>query len=332
MTGADWGSREQVLEALRGHESFVLFLHLNPDGDSIGSSLGLGLALERLGKRVAFAYSDFFPRSFRFLEGSDRFRHWREIEGHFDAAVALDCSAPDRVGDARALAERCRVLINVDHHPTNPGFGDYRWVEPDRSCVGEMVFELVQALGVPLEPAVAYPLFTAIVTDTGSFRYEQTTATTLRYAAALVDAGVRPERVALALFESRTPEAIRLLRGALATLRLDAGDRLAWMVISRALLAETGARAEDAEGLINYARSIEPVELAVLFFEEPDGRVRVSFRSKSRVDVGELAARFGGGGHARAAGCQFPGPLPTVEQQVLEAARAALAAAGAGGM
>lgn len=324
MAAVDRGDRQQVLAALRRHGSFVLLLHVNPDGDSVGSTLALGLALERLGRRVAFACPDDLPPAFRFLAGSERFRHWREVEGDFEVAVALDCSAPDRVGDARALLERCPAVLNVDHHPTNPGFGQYRWVDPQRACVGEMVFELVEGLGVPLDPAIAEALYTAIVTDTGSFRYEQTTPLTLRYAAALVEAGVRPERVAYALFESRTPESLALLRAALGTLRLEEGGRLAWMEVTRAMLAETGARPEDAEGLIGYARSVASVEVAVLFHEEPDGRVRVSLRSKREVDVAQVAASLGGGGHARAAGCTLPGPLAAARQRVLDAARSAL--------
>lgn len=322
------GSLQQAVTALQGAASCVLFLHVNPDGDSVGSSLGLGLALERLGRRVAYAYADFFPSAFRFLEGHERFRPWHEIEGDFDLAVALDCSSPERVGDAEPLLRRCRGVLNVDHHPSNPGFGDYYWVEPDRSCVGEMVFELVEALGVPLEPAIAYAIYTAIVTDTGSFRYEQTTSLTLRYAAALLDAGVRPERVGLALFENRSPAALRLLRAALASLEFSEDERLAWMTVTQAVMAETGARPEDAEGLIGYARSVAPVELALLFYEEPDGRVRVSFRSKRAVDVSRLAAAFGGGGHVRAAGCTLPGPVEAVRERVLAAARAALREAG----
>lgn len=324
MAAPDLGDREQVLAALRRHRSFVLFLHVNPDGDSVGSTLALGLALERLGRRVAFAFPDHFPAVFRFLRGSERFRPWHEVGDSFEVAVTLDCSAPDRVGDARALLERCAAVLNVDHHPTNPGFGDYRWVDPERSCVGEMAFELVEGLGVPLDPAIAEALYTAIVTDTGSFRYEQTTARTMRYAAALLEAGVRPERVAYALFESRTPESLALLRAALASLRFEEEGRLAWMAVTRAMLAETGARPEDAEGLIGYARSVAGVEVALLFHEEPDGQVRVSFRSKRRVDVGRVAAALGGGGHARAAGCTLAGPLEAACDRVLAAARAAL--------
>ncbi len=311
----------QVVEALRAGRRFALFLHLSPDGDSIGSTLALGLALERLGKRTVWVGADLPGDAYRFLPGSERFRLWNEVEedwSQYDAAVLLDCADLDRVGPARSAIERIGRVINVDHHPSNRRYGDINYIEPGAAAVGEITARLIDALGVPLDAAMAYGLYTAILTDTGSFQYENTRPETLRLAARLLELGVEPQRVSQSVFEQRPLRVLRLLREALGTLEVGAGGRLAWMTVSRAMLDRAGAQRGDTEGFVNYPRSLAGVEVALLFLEEPDGRVRVSWRSNREVDVSQLAARFGGGGHARAAGCTLAGPLDRARVQVLQ--------------
>ncbi|PZN12045.1 MAG: bifunctional oligoribonuclease/PAP phosphatase NrnA [Bacillota bacterium] len=310
-----------VVEALRAGRRFALFLHLSPDGDSIGSTLALGLALERLGKRTVWISADPPGEQYRFLPGIERFRLWNEYEddwSQYDAAILLDCADLDRVGPARAAIDRIGRVINIDHHPSNRRYGDVNLIEPGAAAVGEITARLIDRLGVELDTAMAYGLYTAILTDTGSFQYEATRPDTLRLAARLLEAGVRPAEVAQAVFESRPLRVLRLLREALGTLEVGAGGRLAWMTVSRAMMDRIGAQRADTEGFVNYPRSIAGVEVALLFIEEPDGRVRVSWRSNREVDVSKLAAVFGGGGHARAAGCTVPGPLERARVQVLQ--------------
>ena len=314
------GGFAQVVAALRAGRRFALFLHLSPDGDSIGSTLALGLALERLGKRTIWVGADLPGEAYRFLPGGDRFRLWNEVEedwSQYDAAILLDCADLDRVGPARSAIERIGRIINVDHHPSNRRYGDVNYIEPSAAAVGEITARLIDALGVPLDAAMAYGIYTAILTDTGSFQYENTRPETLRLAARLLELGVEPQRVAQSVFEQRPLRVLRLLREALGTLEVGAGGRLAWMTVSRAMMDRVGAQRGDTEGFVNYPRSLAGVEVALLFVEEPDGRVRVSWRSSHEVDVSQLAARFGGGGHARAAGCTLPGPLDKVRVQVL---------------
>ena len=314
------GGFAQVVAALKAGRRFALFLHLSPDGDSIGSTLALGLALERLGKRTVLVGADLPGEAYRFLPSGDRFRLWNEVEedwSQYDAAILLDCADLDRVGPARAAIERIGRIINVDHHPSNRRYGDVNYIEPTAAAVGEITARLIDALGVPLDAAMAYGLYTAILTDTGSFQYENTRPETLRLAARLLESGVEPQRVAQSVFEQRPLRVLRLLREALGTLEVGAGGRLAWMTVSRAMMDKVGAHRGDTEGFVNYPRSLAGVEVALLFVEEPDGRVRVSWRSSHEVDVSQLAARFGGGGHARAAGCTLPGPLEKVRVQVL---------------
>lgn len=310
-----------VVDALRMGRRFALFLHLSPDGDSVGSTLALGLALERLGKRTVWVGADPPGEAYRFLPASERFRLWDEIHedwSSWDAAILLDCADLDRVGPARSAIERIGRIINIDHHPSNRLYGHINLVDPSAAAVGEMTARLIDELGVPLDAPMAYGLYTAILTDTGSFQYENTHPGTYRLAARLVEAGVKPQVVAQAVFESRPLRVLRLLREALGTLEVGARGRLAWMTVSRATMDRVGAQRGDTEGFVNYPRTLAGVEVALLFVEEPDGRVRVSWRSNREVDVSHLAAAFGGGGHARAAGCILNGPLDKARVQVLQ--------------
>lgn len=326
-----WGGYREVVDALRslnGHRVAV-FLHQNPDGDSLGSSLALAGALSRLGARPAVVAEDSIPAVYRFLEGSQEIQRAADLTGvSFDAAVMPDVASPERLGDALALARTIPVWINIDHHGTNPGFGQARWVDPRRSSVGEMVLEVLWGLGVPITLPAAEALYTAIMTDTGSFRYESVTPRVLRYAAYLVERGVNPAQVSQKVYESMSVSRFRLTAAALNSLRLEAGGRVAWLAVTREMLAATGAQRSETEGLVNYARSIDGVEVALLFVEESDNQIRVSLRAKERADVAQVAAGLGGGGHPRAAGATLTGPLTEAVQTALAAVREHLAAAG----
>lgn len=339
MTGGTvCGSLEAVVRALKEQEGpWAIFLHTNPDGDSIGSSLALGLALETLGRRVAYVYEDDFPEQFTFLRGSERFiPAERAMEQHragspkYKGALLPDIAQDDRLGESITLARDIPFWVNIDHHPTNPGFGDAYWVDGAQPCTGTMVLAIIDALGVELDAPMAEALYTALLTDTGSFAYSNTTAEALRQAAYLVDAGARPHQVSSRVYNNMTVPGLKLLSSALAGIQVEAHeDRggLAWLTVTQAMLDETGARDAVPEGLVNYPRQIAGTEMALMFFEQEDGSVRVSLRSQDHLDVGALAARFGGGGHARAAGCTVAGPLESAREKVLSAAREAMASA-----
>ncbi len=323
------GDRRRAVEALKAARRVVIMLHQRPDGDSIGSSLALGLGLRRLGKEVELVRSDELPANMRFLRGSEDFRLWSEVEGPFDAAVFLDCGDVKRVGDARRLLSDATVVVNVDHHLSNTRFGHVNWIEPEAAATGEMAYRLLLDLGVQVDADMAAAIYASIVTDTGSFNYENTKAATHRLAAELIELGVDPAEAGRRIWEERPLSSLRLLGEGLATLTLDADGRLAWAELSVDAFRRAGAERWESEGVVNYPRQIRGVELAVLFIEEKEGNpgeVKVSLRSNRWVDVSRIAALFGGGGHARAAGCTVAGGLAEVRERVLAACRQALAA------
>ncbi|MBE3591070.1 MAG: bifunctional oligoribonuclease/PAP phosphatase NrnA [Firmicutes bacterium] len=322
MTGA--GEWRRILDTLRDGRRFLLLLHVKPDGDSIGSSLALGRALQKLGKEAVLVCPDELPESLRFLPGSDSFVRPEAVSGPFDAAVFLDCGDLERAGPARPLADLATVRINIDHHLSNARFGDLNWIEADAAAVGEITYRLIRELGVALDRDMAYALYASLVTDTGSFAYQNTTPATHRIAAELLELGVRPQVVAREVWENRPEPALRLLGRALENLVVDPGGRLAWTRLGQEDFQRVGAGPQHAEGVVGYPRSLRGVEVAVAFIEAEPGVWRVSLRSNERVDVSRVAARFGGGGHARAAGATLSGRFEEVAPPLLDACRAAL--------
>lgn len=316
--------REAVVQALQDVSRALLLLHVNADGDSVGSCLALARALERRGAQCVVAFGDRFPKAYAFLPGAGSIRSWDQVDASqgFDVALLPDCSDAGRVGDAAALLPAARLVVNIDHHASNAGFGDVRWVDPSRACVGEMVMDLIEDLGLVIDEDQAVCLYTALVTDTGSFRYSNTTPDSHRRAARLLElGGLKPDQVATRVYDNRSLTSLRLLGDVLRTLATSPDGRVAWVVVDRALQERHGAGPADVEGIVSYPRSLAGVEIALSFFEQPDGAVRVAFRSRSQADVARLAQRFGGGGHPRAAGCTHPGPLKVAVEQVIEASR-----------
>jgi len=314
----------EVARVLASGRRFLLPLHLAPDGDSVGSVLGLALLLDRLGVETVVSYErDPLPPVYGFLPGSDRVVPLDRVAGEFSGAVFLDMTDPGRAGEKTREYMADLPLVNVDHHPTNSGFGRVRFLDPEAPAVGEMIISIADCLGVPIGPEVATCLYVALMTDTGSFQYDNTTPRAFRAAARLVEAGASPPEVSRHVYETRSPASLRLVHLVLGTLTVEQGGRVAHVTLTRDMLARTGATLADSDGLINYPRSVAGVEVAILFREEEDGRVKVGFRSR-HVDVGELAASLGGGGHARASGCLLDGPVEAARALVLSRLRTVL--------
>lgn len=314
-------SLAEIAGVLRGAGKVVLCGHVMPDGDCVGSVAALGMALEGMGKNVVLASPDPIPELLSFLPGYNRFLIGEEsLRGEYDTFVMLDCSVPERLGKVRALLERDLVTINIDHHISTGHFAGYNHINPSAAAVGEIVLELIDLLGVSISRDMAIGLYVALVTDTGSFQYENTSSDTLRRAARLMDAGVPSPAINILLYEEKPPETLYLLGEALRTLDISPCGKVAWVAVDRNMLDKLAARDEHTDGLINFVRTIRGVEVAVFFREMSPGKYKVGFRSKGAVDVNLLAARFGGGGHARAAGCVLEGDFAEIKKNVIGAA------------
>lgn len=300
----------------------LLLGHVNPDGDQLGSLLGLGLALGQAGWPVTFAGPDPVPEPLRFLPGSTLFQQWTTASGPFHLVVVCDCPDPVRTGGLlEGACGPATQVVNIDHHPDNKRYGTANWVDVGASATGEMVYELIEALGLKVSPEVATNLFTAVHTDTGSFRYSNTSVKALRTAAELVARGADPARVATQLYEARPVGSLALLGRFLQQVQVSADGRVAWLALPAGSAPEAFLEAED---LVSYPRSIRGVKVGILLKAKADGRVKVSLRAKGEVAVNAIAARFGGGGHANAAGCTVQGSLEAATARVLGAVFEAL--------
>ncbi len=305
----------------RGTGRALMLGHVHPDADVLGTLLALGQALEARGWTVVAGGPHPAPDVLSFLPGVERYRVLERIDGRFDLAVLTDCPNPGRTEGLIDEARRnATTIVNIDHHPDNRRYGDANWVEPAAAATGELVWSLLAALGVTMTPAIATNLFTAIHTDTGSFRYSNVTPRTFRIAAELTAAGADPALVSTALYEQRLPPSLGWLSEALGRVRVSEDGRLAWLVLPQDVVPDAFIEGED---LVNYPRSIGSVRVACLV-RERNGQIKVSLRGKGDVNVQRIAARFGGGGHPNAAGCSIAGSLEHVTSQVLAEARAAI--------
>ncbi|HMJ06231.1 MAG TPA: bifunctional oligoribonuclease/PAP phosphatase NrnA [Chthoniobacterales bacterium] len=309
----------EIAAALQAAQNIVVLSHVRPDGDALGSQIALALSLRTLGKQVTVWNEDGMLEKLRFLPASNLVSCPPAEPVSFDLAVALDTAVQNRLGLA-GEAVRTERWINIDHHPTNPRYGDLNYVDPTAPATGQILFELLSHAQLPIDTAIAENLFVAISTDTGSFQYPNTTARTFEIGGELLKRGVDVGRVSQLLYENYPRRRTELLRALLGTMRFEAGGQVASFSLSLAVAQELGVIPEDNEGLIDHLRAIEGVIVAVFFEELPEGKVRVSMRSKSdAADVSAICARFGGGGHKLAAGARLRGSLAEAESKILEA-------------
>jgi len=307
--------------ALRQHHRFAVLSHVRPDGDALGSTLALALALKELGKDVRAWNEEGMLDKYSFLAGAELLTLPPNAPEEFDVAIALDTATQNRLGKAAEAVRKANLWINIDHHPSNPGYGDLVYIDPIAPATGQILFELITTAKLPMTPAVAENLYAAISTDTGSFQYPNTTARTFEIAADLIRAGVNVGRLSQLLYENYPKRRVELLRLLLSTMQFGCNDKLAWFSLSQEMAKSVGALPEDNEGLIDHLRAIRGVIVAIFFEELADGKVRVSMRSKNEaVDVCAICQSFGGGGHTLAAGARVRGTLTEVTQKIVEKA------------
>ncbi len=316
---------EELKSFVAGEREFLITAHIDPDGDAVGSCLGLKLALDQLGKESGVVLDSPLPAGLAFLPSAETIRRPEDVSKRYAAAFVLDSSSPDRTGTvlARCLAPSARIAV-IDHHWGNAGFGDVRLVKPEASATAELVCDLIELLGVPISPEMAECLYTGILSDTGGFRYANTSARTLRVAAGLVERGARASRVAEELYATKTGSSLRILGLALASLETRSEGMIGAMTISQAMFDSAGAKPEDADGIVQYAKSLIGARVGVLVQEVAPNEIRASLRSDGTVDVNQVASEFGGGGHRNAAGLRVRGDLMEVRQAILQALERAM--------
>lgn len=308
------GMDKEVLKRIEERKRFLLTSHARPDGDAIGSMLALFQVMRALDKDVEMVLRDPVPQIYRPLPYSEMIRQANQCDPGYDAAIILECDGVQRTG-LQQLEACGRLLINIDHHLSARPFAHINWIDPSACATAEMIYQLARAAGVTITPDLATCLYTAVLTDTGSFCYEGTDEHTFALAQQLVRHGADPARIAQKVYFASPESKMRLLGAALSNLRR-IGD-LTWMFVTQAQMQQSGAKEEDCEGLVNYALAICGVEAALFFRELPNGRYRVSLRSKGAVNVADIAAKFGGGGHACASGFSVEGPLSRATEVVL---------------
>lgn len=294
--------------------------HLRPDGDALGCVIALALCLKGLGKQVKVWNEDGMLDKYRYLPSSDLVTRPPAEPEEFDVAIALDTGVENRLGTCQKAVKQAKIWINIDHHISNARYGDLVHVDPTAPATGQILFELFQSDNLPVTPEMADNLFVAISTDTGSFQYPNTTARTYEIGAELLKAGVNVGKLSQLMYESHPRRRIILLRELLNTMQFSANNQVASFALSMDTIQRLGSESEDTEGLIDTLRGIEGVIVAAFFEELPEGKVRISLRSKdSKVDVCKICALFGGGGHTLAAGARTRGSLPEVQEKVLTA-------------
>jgi phosphoesterase RecJ-like protein len=301
---------DRIVETIREHKTFCVVGHVRPDGDCVGSQLALAMALRNEGKRVSCWNEDPIPRKYKFLDPDGLFEQPKSGK-EFDCVIATDCASFQRLGTAGKYSLERKILINIDHHESNPRYGDINWVSAREPSCGELIFRLLKAARWPITKPIADNLFAAVSTDTE-----------------LVTRGADLAKICDEVYQSYPLSRARLLRHLYNKFKLADNDRIAYLWLKKKDFSRTGAESNDTEGLIDHIRAIEPVVVACVFEEIEPELTRISLRSKTpKVNVNEVAAQFGGGGHLAAAGARIPGKAMAVQRQVIAAIKRALAAA-----
>ncbi|MFZ5571949.1 MAG: DHH family phosphoesterase [Thermodesulfobacteriota bacterium] len=320
---------DQIIQHLDQSRRVLVTSHIQPDGDALGSQLAMGLALTARNKTVTFFNETETPRMYCFLPAVDRVVHHLDSVDEFDTAVVLDCGDLRRVGENAAFVERVPTIINIDHHLTNTRFGRFQLVDPSACATAEIVYRLIKAMDIPLTKAMAFGIYTGIMTDTGSFRFSNTNQEAFGICEEMVGLGVDPNLVANHVYITYSLSRIKLLNLVLESIEVSENGKLSMMSLTQEMLEKTGTKPEDIGRLINYARHIEDVKVAALIFESKNGsgntakglgHFHVSLRSNGSVDVAEIASRYGGGGHVTAAGFNITASLDDVKARILSLA------------
>jgi phosphoesterase RecJ-like protein len=315
---------DRIIEVIREHKTFSIVGHIRPDGDCIGSQLGLALALQNEGKKVVCWNEDSIPQKLKFLDPDAVFQKPKRGM-KFDCVIATDCASFERLGKVGDCVGDRKIFINIDHHESNTRYADINWVSAREPSCGELIYRVLKVARWPVTKPIADLLFTAVSTDTGSFQYPTTRPGTFHTGAELVTRGANLAKICDEVYQSYPLSRAKLLKHVYSKFRLSPDEKIAWFWLKKSDFTRTGAESNDSEGLIDHIRAIEPVIVACVFEEIEPELTRISLRSKSdKVNVNEIAAQFGGGGHSAAAGARIPGKPLSVQRKVIAAVKRAL--------
>ena len=308
----------EAIDLIKKSKTILIASHINPDGDNIGSCLALALALKNEDKDIMVLKSDIIPARFSFLPGIDLIKQYGNEFKDIDLFIALDCGDEYRLGDNKAILEAAKSTINIDHHISNSNFADINIVDDKAAATGELIYYFIQQMNIEFDKDIATNLYTAISTDTGSFKFESVTSNTHRIIADLLDYGIDKNSINLNLYESMTFTQMKLFIKSLSTLETFNDAEIAFIKVTQEMLRETGASFEDAEGIISFVRKIATVEVACILKELDTENIKVSLRTKKYIDASKICGKFNGGGHKRAAGCTIYNNVEEAKKLVLK--------------
>jgi len=314
----------EIVSVLKKSNKILILPHVSVDGDGLGSSLALALALKKMSKEVNVYLEEEIPYVYNFLPGAHMAEVYSGQKTEADAVVVLDTGDLGRLGRRAELLDNSRVTINIDHHNTNSGFALYNFVQAASSSVGEIVYQLIRMAGLDIDADISTCLYVAIATDTGGFRYANTTSLTHQITADLINNGVNVADVSQRVFDSVSLEKVRLMGSAISSLEILEAGKVALITVTEDMIKAAGAKEEDCDGLVNIGRNIRGVEVAALLRQTDAGEVRVNLRSNAYVDVSAIASLYSGGGHKKAAGCTIKGDIEAVRPKILETIRKGL--------
>lgn len=313
--------RQQILKIIASHNRFLISGHIHPEGDSIGSQLALANLLRKMGKSVRIINADNVPKNLKFLPGQEKIEtglDCRKERIEFDAAIVLDSPGLERIGKVRELIKNA-YIINIDHHVSNEQFGHINWTDHKASAAGEMVYGLYKSSNVPLDTQAALCLYVAIMTDTGSFRYSNTTPATHRIVAELLNFDINPAQIYESIYETRSFGTLKMMGEALEHLNRSRDGKIVWFKVTKKMIEKYKLPPESTESFIDVVRMIEGAEVAVFFRELENGAgIKISLRSKRGIDVNKIAKTFGGGGHRLASGCIIGKKMETAEKLLVK--------------
>ncbi|MCF6460500.1 DHH family phosphoesterase [Clostridium sp. Cult3] len=317
MTNSFKSSINEVIDVIRKSKNIYIASHVQPDGDNIGSTLALGMALRKIDKDVKVIKVDDIPKNYWFLPNIEMIREY-DIEENIDTFIALDSSDLERLGIGKQFALQAKNIINIDHHISNNNYGHINIVSPSAGATGEIIYELIKDAGIPIDKDIATCLYTAISTDTGSFMYSNTTYSTHLIAADLIKTGIDINHININLYQSRSLERTNLFIDSLNSLELFLDGKVGIVSVTQQMLKSNNASLEDTEGIVSFIRDIDSIEIACLLKEMKNDEIKVSLRSKKMIDVSEVCVKFDGGGHKRAAGCTIYGTINEAKDSILD--------------